>query len=60
MPSREVVFVAWFKVPAKSMLRGGPEHKVQYDFDAEGVCCNALGTRMYPLRTKAGHKFHFP
>jgi hypothetical protein len=57
--SREAVIVARFEEPAKSMLRGGPEHKVQCRFAAERVPCHSIGPRMYPLRADAEHKFHF-
>src|ERR1700722_13573513 len=51
MPSREAVIVARFEEPAKSMLRRGPEHKIQHDFTAKRVRCHAVRTGTYPLRT---------
>ena len=37
MPSPEVVLEARFEIPAESVPRGGPEHKIQHDFTADGV-----------------------
>ena len=59
MPSPKVVFVARFEVPTESMLRGGPEHKIQHDLTANGVRCHAVFCRMNPLRTNTQHEFRF-
>jgi hypothetical protein len=42
VPSTEVVLIARFEVPAKSVLSRRPEHKVQYRFTAERVSCDAV------------------
>src|SRR5580700_10196455 len=59
MERPEVVLVAGFDVPPESMLRGGPEHKIQYGFTADRVRRHAKFFRMHPLGTNAYHKVHF-
>src|SRR5271167_1562431 len=59
MASPKVVFVTRFEVPTESMLRGGPEHKIQHDFTANRVRCHAVFRRMNPRRTNAQHELRF-
>ena len=59
MPSPKVVFVPRFKVPTESMLRGGPEHKIQHGFTADRVRCRTVFRRMNPRRTNAHHELRF-
>lgn len=59
MPWPEVVLAAWFQIPAKSTLRGGPEHKIQHGFTGNGVARRPAFPRMNPLRANPEHELHF-
>src|SRR5580704_12936231 len=59
MPPTKVVRVTRFEVPTESMLPGGPEHKIQHGFTADGVRCHAVFRRMNPLRSNAQHELRF-
>ena len=59
MPPPKAVLVARFEVPPESMPGGGPVHKIQHGFTADGVRCHAVFRRMGPLRTHAQHELGF-
>src|SRR5580704_12947942 len=55
----EVVLVAGLDVPPESMLRGGPEHKIEYGFAADRIRRHAKFFGMHPLGTNTDHEVHF-
>src|SRR3984885_2273496 len=59
MAAPKVVLIARFEIPAESMLRHGPEHKIQHGFTADGVCCCAVFRGVNPLRTNSHHELRF-
>jgi len=59
MSSPKVVLVGRFEVPTQSVPGGGPEHKIQHDFTADGVRRHAVFPRVNPLRANPEHKLHF-
>src|SRR5580700_4933700 len=59
MPPPKVELVARFEIPTESMLRRGPEHKIQHAFSADGVRRHTVSRCMNPLRPNARHELRF-
>src|ERR1700740_1870125 len=59
MTRTKFVLVAWFEIPAESMLFGWPTHEVRGNFSADWVHLGPVCVRLNPLRTNPQHELHF-